>query len=115
MFEDVNIESDAWKKKYPGFYPWEEDGTPEFLKRLEFYNNVAVKEELFAGRHDLDSTAFMVFENNYFTDMDPGFMNMEEKNFKLKENSVVFDKIPGFEPPPLEKMGLYQDEFRTDL
>jgi parallel beta-helix repeat protein len=50
--------------------------------------------------------------NNYRTDTDPGFVDYKNGNFNLKPDSEVFKKIPGFEPLPFDKMGLYTDEYR---
>jgi parallel beta-helix repeat protein len=50
--------------------------------------------------------------NNYRTDSDPGFVDYKNGNFNLKTDSEVFKKIPGFEPLPFDKMGLYTDEYR---
>jgi hypothetical protein len=51
--------------------------------------------------------------NNYKTDGDPGFVDYKNGNFNLKPDSEVFKKIPGFEPLPFDKMGLFSDEFRN--
>jgi hypothetical protein len=37
---------------------------------------------------------------------------MKKGNFMLKSNSIVFEKIPGFQPIPFDKMGLYKDKYR---
>ena len=50
--------------------------------------------------------------NYYRTDSDPGFVDYKNGNFNLRSDSEVFIKIPGFEPIPFDKMGLYTDEFR---
>jgi len=36
-------------------------------------------------------------------------------NFQLEPDSIVFAKIPGFQPIPFEQIGLYVDEFRRTL
>lgn len=53
--------------------------------------------------------------NNYKTDSDPGFVDYENKDFNLKPDSEVFDKIPGFEALPFGKMGLYTDQYRKSI
>jgi len=50
--------------------------------------------------------------NNYFTNTDPGFIDYKNRNFKLKDNSIVFEKIPSFQNIPFEKIGLYEDKYR---
>ena len=49
------------------------------------------------------------------TDKDPGFVNMAQGEFTLKEDSVAYRKIPGFEPVPFAKMGLYRDRWRMTI
>ncbi|MCK5835144.1 MAG: right-handed parallel beta-helix repeat-containing protein, partial [Lentisphaeria bacterium] len=39
-----------------------------------------------------------LFENNFQTKTDPGFVNLNDKNFALKKSSVVYKKIKGFKP-----------------
>ncbi len=45
---------------------------------------------------------------------DPGFVNFASDDFRLRPDSVAFDDMPGFEAIPLEMMGLFNDEFRSD-
>lgn len=52
-------------------------------------------------------------KNNFITQDDPGFVDMKNGNFQLKKDAVVFKKIPGFEPVPFEKMGIYKDQYRN--
>ena len=53
--------------------------------------------------------------NNYRTDSDPGFVDYKNGNFNLQPDSEVFKKIPGFEPLPFNKMGLYTDQYRKTI
>jgi len=48
-------------------------------------------------------------------DHDPGFVDMADGDYTLREDSEVFRRLPGFEPIPFRKMGLYRDEFRSNL
>jgi hypothetical protein len=52
-------------------------------------------------------------EHNFITDEDPGFVDAAKKDFRLKDDAIVYKKIPGFERIPFEKMGLYDDEYRV--
>jgi hypothetical protein len=45
-------------------------------------------------------------EDNFLSDTDPGFVDAANMNFALKADSVVYEKIQGFEPIPFEKIGL---------
>jgi len=57
--------------------------------------------------------ATMSSEENFQTKEDPGFVDMQQENFLLKPDSKIFSVIPGFEPVPFDKMGLYQDKYRN--
>jgi hypothetical protein len=54
-------------------------------------------------------------EHNLATDEDPGFVNAANGDFRLRPEAHVFSNIPGFEPVPFERMGLYRDAFRTSI
>ncbi len=48
--------------------------------------------------------------------VDPGFMNPDKLNFRFKTNSQLKKILPeGFEPIPVDKIGLQTDEFRKKL
>lgn len=46
---------------------------------------------------------------------DPGFVDMKNYNFRLKPDSKVFKDLPNFKPLPIDKMGLFIDEYRKKL
>ncbi len=50
---------------------------------------------------------------NIVMDSDPGFVDAENEDFRLKEDSPAY-KL-GFRPIPFEKIGLYVDEYRKSL
>ncbi len=51
--------------------------------------------------------------NNMIIDSDPGFVDLENENFQLKDDSPAF-KL-GFKPIPFDNIGLYRDEYRKIL
>ncbi|NOZ23904.1 MAG: hypothetical protein GXP25_22735 [Planctomycetes bacterium] len=53
-------------------------------------------------------------EENWVTDRDPGFVNAAKGDFRLRPDAEVFAKLPGFQPIPSEKIGLYKDELRPN-
>ncbi len=112
MLEDIDMNSEVWKEKYPDFKAFNEDGGPIFLQDNEFYNNVIVDEPLIVSKHNLDTAVFVRCENNYITKQDPGFEDMEKENFNLKNSSVIYDKIPGFKPIPFDSIGIIKDTYR---
>ena len=56
---------------------------------------------------------YMTIADNYVTNEDPGFVDAEGLDFTLKDDSVVYARIPGFKKIPFDKIGLYQDEYRA--
>lgn len=46
---------------------------------------------------------------------DPGFVDMEKYDFRLKPDAQLKKDLPGFEPIPVEKIGLFVDEYRKKL
>ena len=53
--------------------------------------------------------------DSFVTDTDPGFVNAAKLDFRLRDDSKAFTKIPGFEKIPLDQIGLQRDEFRRRL
>ncbi len=53
------------------------------------------------------------FKENTFLDHDPGFVDRANGDFRLKDDSPAF-KL-GFKQIPVEKIGLYKDEYRPVL
>ena len=105
----VDIRKPPYSERYPLLKDWLDllpDGRT-FVgmrpRRNVFDRNVLVKyEETFrlVGKY-----AQTDFGENYVTDKDPGFVNAEGLNFQLKDNSVVYKELTGFERIPFEKMG----------
>ena len=46
---------------------------------------------------------------------DPGFVDMKNMDFRLKSTAQVFKDLPNFKPIPIDKIGLYIDEYRKKL
>ena len=44
-----------------------------------------------------------------------GFVNAGALDFRLREDSRVFDDVPGFERIPFDKIGLYKDDSREEV
>jgi len=52
---------------------------------------------------------------NAVFDEDPGFVDLSGGDLRLRPDSRVFKELPGFQPIPFEKIGLFVDEYRTEL
>jgi hypothetical protein len=91
--------SDPWRERWPWLATVTKDTVPTSSNMM--INNLVINTAL-GGK---GSTA----ENNFVTNSDPGFVDMSNENFTLKEDSVVFTKLPDFKPIPFGKMGLIKD------
>ena len=72
---------------------------PEAICRAVFKNNIDKK--------------YVTISNNHVPEEDHGFFDAANENFQLKNDSIVYKKIPGFMKIPFEKIGLYRDEYRA--
>jgi hypothetical protein len=70
-------------------------------------------ENLTYENGDRKMTEILEANGNTVTDTDPGFVDAENENFMLKEDSPAYGL--GFKRIPFEDIGLYIDEFRTTL
>ncbi|QGQ95032.1 hypothetical protein EHS13_09115 [Paenibacillus psychroresistens] len=83
---------------------------PKYVKAM---NNVIVNgAAIYVHDYALPSG---VFAPNYSTAIDPGFINPSADNYGLKEDSVVFDQLPDFEPILFDQIGLYTDSVRPTI
>ena len=53
------------------------------------------------------------FSDNLEDIEDPGFVDAAKQDFRLREDSAVL-KLPGWERIPIERIGLYKDEYRAN-
>jgi hypothetical protein len=65
---------------------------PEEVCRSMFQNNI--------------ERPYMEVADNYVTEDDPGFVDMAAGDFRLREDSIVFEEVPGFRQIPFEDIGL---------
>ena len=52
---------------------------------------------------------------NLSYDSDPGFVDMQKKDFRLKPDCKIFKDLPGFKPIPIDQIGLFVDDYRKRL
>lgn len=116
--QDVNFRSPPYSTRYPELLPYldviqegkEWEGMRSRGNLLEGNLIVGGPEnpiKLLGGKH-----AQVEGKNNWVTKEDPGFVDMKNKNFSLKLDAAAYKMIPGFQPVPFNKMGMYKDEYR---
>ena len=101
--------SELWKKRYPKLVSILED-EPAAPK-----GNVVARNISYRGRWDEvnnEARPYTAFSDNC-VNQDPLFEGTPPKTFRLREDSPAY-RI-GFKPIPFEKIGLYEDEFRTEV
>jgi hypothetical protein len=109
LTQAVDIKRPPYSERYPLLTNWLDlmpDGKTYYGMRPArdvFDRNVLVKyEETFrlVGKY-----AATDFGENFITQKDPGFVDAAKLNFQLKDDSLVYRKLPGFQKIPFEKIG----------
>jgi hypothetical protein len=104
FLEEVDVTQSPFTERYPelvGFLD-EEGG----LRMNYAAGNVAVRcKNFIEGNWEIDRCLV--------TEEDPGFVDYRNRDFTLREDSEVFQRIPDFEPIPFGEIGLYEDAFRS--
>jgi len=100
----VNYNKPPYSTAYPDLKDYLTQG-PDAPQRNRFYMNLMVNiEQPIEG----DSTLFYFDPHNFETIGDPGFKDYPGMDFRVKRNSLIYNKLPGFIPPPLDKMGYHK-------
>ena len=115
LTELLNIKEPPYSDKYPELTDW-----MDLMADGEIYVGMRPRRNLFANNliyqhHDtyVYTGEYAQFElrGNYIAVRDPGFIDLQKLNLQLKDDSEVYDKIPGFEKIPFEKIGLFGMNF----
>ena len=118
LTESVKFDAPPYSTRYPSLLPYLDpivEGKEWQGMRSrgnEFSGNVIIGGPANPVKLMGGEFATATEKNNFQSNEDPGFVDMKNGNFMLKSNSVVFEKIPGFQPIPFDKMGLYKDKYR---
>ena len=106
LLEEVDITSEVFLERYPALKGFMNPQPGE--RRVNVAkNNVFVRcEKKPSGNWQVEPSL------HWSTSEDPGFVDFEERDLRLKENADVFQRLPEFEPIPWEKIGLYCDKLR---
>lgn len=115
----VDYNKPPWSTRYPELARiLEEDPRAPLGNTLE--RNVSYRsgwrdpEEVCRATSDRHiDKKYMRISDNFVTEEDPGFVDTVQMNFQLRDDSIVYQKIPGFKKIPFENIGLYQDEYRA--
>jgi len=116
--ERLDIKQSPYSDKYPLLTDWLDrcaDEPEDYIgmrprRNLMENNVIASSKEDFKLR---GKRAQFETKGNLVIDHDPGFVNLANLDMRLKKDSVVYEKIPDFEPIPFEKIGFYEDDWRS--
>lgn len=116
---EVNPSAEPWASAHPEVATML-DNRPELPWRTKFIGNLIVSKnpaptmnKMSAASQAIDG--ILEERDNLTVAEDPGFVDAAARDYRLKPESEVFSKIPGFEPIPFEKVGLYIDGYRKEL
>ena len=97
-------------KKTPGYV--KKSGWAERRLRTPWCNNYENNVIVRAARPfklDNGEETATSLDTNYITDEDPGFVDFDGRDYRIRPDAPLFKKIPDFVPPPFEKMGPVDD------
>ena len=93
-----------WSERYPKLVSILDD-EPAAPK-----GNLVAENVCFGGKWDGvhgQARPYVTFGDN-LTEGDPGFVDPANMNFQLRDDSPVYDKLPGFKKIPFDKIGLLE-------
>ncbi len=99
LLKEVDITKAPYAARYPqlvGFMD-PQPGAPR--------DNIALRN-LFVKCGEVKSNRWATNETDVAVSEDPGFVNLPAGDFRLKPDAAVYDLIPGFQPIPVEQMGI---------
>ena len=101
-------DSPIWREKYPeAFLQVENSDTTWLPINCMISSNVTFNSKLM--KYDGNAASYVNLKNNFESKSDPGFYDLSSKNYLLKQDSVVYEEIPGFISLPFTRMGTYSD------
>ena len=121
--KELDVYTDKWVETYPEVARLYRRGYCEFPMYSEGVRNVQLFDPTKVDANKLPDVigvssrvpeGTVHVENNYGTlnPEDIGFVDLENRNFNLKEDAKIYELVPGFEPLRFDEMGTYIDEYR---
>ena len=110
--EEVPYKQPPWSQRYPKLAKILDDD-PGVPKGNIIRLNVIQASKPIVTAPDVDR--FGVVADNWMTDEDLGFQDADKMDFRLRDDSAIFEELPKFQKIPFEKIGLYIDEYRKSM
>jgi len=114
-WRNAPTETAVWRNRFPHLYEysqWDLDVQvhPHYCS---YQHNAFIRHLPMERFFPWDTPEYHnVLANNLHTEEDAGFVDEENLDLRLREDSIIYRSLPGFKPIPFEKIGLYKDEFR---
>lgn len=106
--EDVPYLSDVWVEQYPEIVNVVDDkGQLDVGKNIRLSDNILINTSGPVLRGDMGEQ--LIEERNIVYENDPGFVDMENRNYLLKPDAQIFKDNPNFQPIPFTRIGMYTD------
>lgn len=110
--ERLDYKSPPWSTRYPKLATIM-DEEPLLPLGNVVRRNVAYRCKRWLSAHGMEKYLDCIqFKDNLQDIEHPGFVDAAEQDFRLREDSPVHQQ-PGWERIPIERIGLYNDEYRT--
>lgn len=112
----MNVTQPPWRNRFPTLAAIAETHPPLPVGCV-LESNVAVKCDEAIHLHGRpDELRIATIRDNLALPIeDFGFADAEKRDFRMKPGAAAFTKVSGFQPIPFEKIGLYQNDFRSNL
>jgi hypothetical protein len=108
--EAMNYRQPPWSDRYP-YLTSILDDQPELPLHNTMLRNVAVGGRWLEATEE--TAARLEQRDNLVTATDPGFVARRRLDLRLRDDALVWTAVPGFEPLPLETVGVYRDPWRA--
>ncbi len=105
IYETVDIDSPVFRARYPHLAHLAKNASRNTLR-----GNLTVNCGRLASPEERQ-----VMVDNHETSTDPGFVDIERMDFRIRGDVALANRFPGFAPPSIDMMGLRVDEYRKTL
>lgn len=105
------VKSEAWQNAFPKLAALtEENFTNDAVSTGNIVaNNLMVNSAGMNLIQTLVQSPENVVKDNVSVSSDPGFVDMENKIYLLKEDAKIFEQMPDFKPIPFTRIGRYEE------
>ncbi len=109
-----NFDMDIWKEQAPDSYALLMSGKVDGPVNKLIKNNVLMRTGAISVVKDTSKQIKVQGNITFKNDDQVGFVDYDNKNFNLREDSAIYKKIPDFvKVDYFDKIGVYLDDYRT--